>query len=191
MIDIWEGGIEEGKGVVLWREKENVKCVTWYLHLRIMLVLEGIRVGLRFSKSWSSLRVCMCFNVSDAPSLNSSVMQEGSKAIAFPNGIFMARWRKAATHWITPRTFQWQTVNASFREHVCHAAEQAASTGGGTAPQDAQKLAGLLWHLWIFIGPQNPNWCMRNYYKLGVQDTATELPGCELGPRQAIEGWAL
>lgn len=91
MIDIWEGGIEEGKGVVLWREKENVKCVTCYLHLRIMLVLEGIRVGLRFSKSWSSLRVCMCFNVSDAPSLNSSVMQEGSKAIAFPNGIFMAR----------------------------------------------------------------------------------------------------
>lgn len=29
---------------------------------------------------------------------------------------------------------------------------------------------------------------MRNYNKLGVQDTATELLGCELGPRQAVEG---
>lgn len=39
---------------------------------------------------------------------------------------------------------------------MCHAAEQAASTGGATAPQDAQELAGSLWHLQIFIGPQNP-----------------------------------
>lgn len=31
MIDIWEGGIEEGKGVVLWREKENVSHVTCIL----------------------------------------------------------------------------------------------------------------------------------------------------------------
>lgn len=68
---------------------------------------------------------------------------------------------------------------------MCRAAEQAASTGGATAPRDALELVAPLNFYWA---PNPQNWCMRNCGdKLGVKDTAGELPVPKPGLRWVTE----
>lgn len=122
--------------------------------------------------------------MSDAPSLNSSVMQEGEKAIAFPNGIFMARWRKAVTHRITPCCFQWQIVKASFRQHVCHA--------GGERGR-CRSTVGCSWAGGFALTPLNFYWAPNPQNGAGeTVATSQQARGCGIWPVSCLvpsRGW--